>query len=287
MKDDELNKQIKGAPFDFSGTKTDLNTILMKIKSGELTLSKQDLAEKINDAFEGVVKDVLEILEKYTESASIMKSIKIRLDRDFGDNSESKKRFYFKYNSSRDALMKFSIKFIRSVMDSEGADNYKKFVNRNKLIEFMTLLVKYDSKFKDGSEKGIAKYFENFSLTDIVSKIQSYTTLDNFLSKERSVIQTSAGLQFSDDSFNSNTDQNSDELVTKVKNIVQQVNRGDAEKLSEMIKADGGNRNFVKKNKLQNNSQSIKTFLNQFFPLIHNDADRLGRRLNALRNIKF
>ncbi len=84
--------------------------------------------------------------------------VKIKLERDFGDNSESKKRFYFKYNSSRETLTKFAIKFIRAVVDAEGVDNFKKFINKSKLIEFIKLLVKYDSKFKDGAEKGIDKY---------------------------------------------------------------------------------------------------------------------------------
>ena len=130
LKDDELNKQIKGDPFDYTATKVDLNSLLSKIKSGELTLSKQDLAEKIHDAFKLVVKDILEILEKYTESNALKTAVKIKLERDFGDNSESKKRFYFKYNSSRETLKKFAIKFIRAVIDAEGVDNFKKFINK-------------------------------------------------------------------------------------------------------------------------------------------------------------
>ena len=98
----------------------------------------------------------------------------------------------------------YSLKFIKTVIDSEGVDNLKKFVNKSKLIEFIKLLVKYDSNFKDGSEKGIDKYFDGFSLTSIVEKIQQYTTLENFLTREKSAIQSSAGLQFSDYSNNKN-----------------------------------------------------------------------------------
>jgi len=285
MKEDELGRQIKGDPFDFSDTKIDLNDLLIRIKTGEITLSKQDLAEKINDAFESVISDVTDILEKYTESAAIKKAIIIRLNRDFGDNNESKKRFYFKYTSSRETLKIFSIKFIRSVLDSEGADNYKKFINRTKLIEFMRLLVKYDSNFKDGSEKGINKYFEGLSLSDIVSKIQSYTTLDNLLTREKSVIQSSAGLQFSDYSNNKNDSGKNRDLVNKLIDIVTEINKTDAKILSDTVRDSGTNSDFIKKNKIRNNKESIKTYLTKFFTSIHNDSSRLDRRIEMLKKL--
>jgi hypothetical protein len=292
LKDDELNKQIKGDPFDYTATKVDLNSLLSKIKSGELTLSKQDLAEKIHDAFKLVVKDILEILEKYTESNALKTAVKIKLERDFGDNSESKKRFYFKYNSSRETLKKFAIKFIRAVIDAEGVDNFKKFINKSKLIEFIKLLVKYDSKFKDGAEKGIDKYFEGFSLTSIVEKIQQYTTIDNFLTRERNVIQSSAGLHFSDPSFNSSksgqsSDGDADKIISKIKEIVKNISRDDVSRFSSLVKRDGSNKKFVENNKLSMNNQTIRTYLTNFFSSIHSDADRLGRRLNTLKKMKF
>ena len=78
LKDDELNRQIKGDPFSYSATKNVLSEIFKKIKSGELTLSKQDLNEKINDAFKVVVKDVLSILEKYTDSNQLKTAVKLK-----------------------------------------------------------------------------------------------------------------------------------------------------------------------------------------------------------------
>ncbi len=289
MKDDELNKQIKGDPFDFSGTKTDLDKILGRVKSGEITLSKQDLAEKINDAFKGVIKEILDILEKFTESNAIKKSVKLRLVKDFGDNSESQKTFYFKYNSSRESLMKFSVRFIQTVLDSEGPDSYKKFINKSKLIEFISMLVKYDSNFKEGSEKGVEKYFEGYSLSDIVSKIQSYTTLKNFITRERSVIQTRAGLKYSEESLNKlNSDNNESEmLMMKIKNIVREISKDDAEKLTDMINREGGSSSVVKKYKISNNTDSVKMFLTNFFSMIHENSDRLGRRLNSLRLVNI
>ena len=293
LKDDELNRQIKGDPFSYTDTKTDLLDVFKKIKSGEITLSKQDLNEKINDAFKVVVKDVLAILEKFTDSNQLKTSVKIKLDRDFGDNSESKKRFYFKYNSSRDSLKRFSIKFIKTVIDSEGVDNLKKFVNKGKLIEFLKLLVKYDSNFKDGAEKGIDKYFEAFSLTSIVEKVQQYTTIENFLTREKSAIQSSAGLQFSDSGFNSgkssevSSNADADKIVSKLKEILKNINRDDASKLSNLVKKEGGNKRFVQYNKISMNSNSLRNYLNNFLSSIHSDADRLGRRLGKLKVMNF
>ena len=88
------------------------------------------------------------------------------------------------------------------------------------------MLVKYESSFKDGAEKGVNKYFEGYSLTSIVEKIQQYTTLENFLIREKSAIQVSASLQFSD--------------VVLVKNPVRGVGNSEAErkvsKLKEILK---------------------------------------------------
>lgn len=293
LKDDELNRQIKGDPFSYTATKTDLAEVFSKIKSGELTLSKQDLNEKINDAFKVVVKEVIAILEKYTDSNQLKTAVKIKLDRDFGDNSESKKRFYFKYNSSSDTLKRFSIKFIKTVIDSEGVDNLKKFVNKNKLIEFIKLLVKYDSNFKDGSEKGIDKYFETFSLTSIVEKIQQYTTLENFLNREKSAIQSSAGLQFSDSGFNSDkssegsNNANADKIVSKLIGILKNISRDDASKLSNLVKKEGGNKRFVQYNRITISNDSLRKYLKNFLSSIHNDSERLNRRLASLKRTNF
>ena len=293
LKDDELNRQIKGDPFSYTATKTDLAEVFSKIKSGELTLSKQDLNEKINDAFKVVVKEVIAILEKYTDSNQLKTAVKIKLDRDFGDNSESKKRFYFKYNSSSDTLKRFSIKFIKTVIDSEGVDNLKKFVNKNKLIEFIKLLVKYDSNFKDGSEKGIDKYFETFSLTSIVEKIQQYTTLENFLNREKSAIQSSAGLQFSDSGFNSDkssegsNNANADKIVSKLIGILKNISRDDASKLSNLVKKEGGNKRFVQYNRITISNDSLRKYLKNFLSSIHNDSERLNRRLTSLKRTNF
>lgn len=293
LKDDELNRQIKGDPFSYSATKTDLAEIFKKIKSGELTLSKQDLNEKINDAFKVVVKDVLSILEKYTDSNQLKTAVKIKIDRDFGDNNESKKRFYFKYNSSSSTLNRFAIKFIKTVIDSEGVDNLKKFINKGKLIEFIRLLVKYESSFKDGAEKGVNKYFEGYSLTSIVEKIQQYTTLENFLIREKSAIQSSAGLQFSDASFNSKkssegvSNSEAERIVSKLKEILKNISREDATKFVNLVKNEGGTKRFVQYNKLSYNSKSLRKYLSEFFSNIHSDSDRLGRRLSSLNKINF
>tara|TARA_E500000331_G_C17230063_1_gene702214 strand:- start:406 stop:1878 length:1473 start_codon:yes stop_codon:yes gene_type:complete len=288
LKDDELNRQIKGDPFSYTATKTDLAEVFSKIKSGELTLSKQDLNEKINDAFKIVIKDIINILEKYTDSNQLKTAVKIKLDRDFGDNSESKKRFYFKYNSSSDSLKRFSIKFIKTVIDSEGVDSLKKFVNKSKLIEFIKLLVKYDSNFKDGAEKGVEKYFEGYSLTSIVEKIQQYTTVENFLTREKSAIQSSAGLQFSDEGFNSSkssegtSNADADRIVSKLVNILKNISRDDASKLSNLVKKQGGNKRFVQNNRLTRDNTSLRKYLKNFLSSIHNDRDRLNRRLSSL-----
>ena len=142
--------------------------------------------EKINDAFKGVIKEVLAIVEKFTEYEPLKNNVKIRLNRDFGQGDERKKEFYFKYNKSADLLKKFTVKFLRAVVDSQGANNYKYFIDRSSLIDFIKLLVKYDSRFKDGAEKGVDN-IESNSLTDIVNKIKSDTTLDNFITRQKNL----------------------------------------------------------------------------------------------------
>ena len=199
----------------------------------------------------------------------------------------------FKYNSSSDTLKRFSLKFIKTVIDSEGVDNLKKFVNKSKLIEFIKLLVKYDSNFKDGSEKGIDKYFDGFSLTSIVEKIQQYTTLENFLTREKSAIQSSAGLQFSDSGFNSSkssegsNNADADKIVSKLIEILKNISRDDASKLSNLVKKQGGKKRFVQYNKISMNTDSLRKYLKNFFSSIHNDSDRLNRRLASLKKMNF
>ena len=292
MKDDELAKQIKGDPFEYSGTRTDLKTILTKVKSGEITLSKNDLSEKINDAFKGVIKEVLAIVEKFTEYEPLKNNVKIRLNRDFGQGDERKKEFYFKYNKSADLLKKFTVKFLRAVVDSQGANNYKYFIDRSSLIDFIKLLVKYDSRFKDGAEKGVDKYFESNSLTDIVNKIKSDTTLDNFITRQKSVIEGSAGLRFSDDSFNSSKSPSSpsknmsaDKIVSKLLEMCKQVNRDDAKKLNDLIKMEGKQK-FVNNNRLTGETDNLKSYLGNFFSKIHSDVNRVKRRTSQLKELK-
>ena len=79
---------------------------------------------------------------------------------------------------------------MNAVVDGDGADGYKQFIDKKTLIKFISELVKYDSMFKKGAEKGVEKYFQSYTFTEIVDKIKSYTNLENFLIEERNVIQS-------------------------------------------------------------------------------------------------
>ncbi len=285
IKEDYLEKQIKGDPFEFSETKIDLIDLMKKIDNGEITLTDNDLKEKINDAFQSAIKDILEILEQFTDNNNIMRKIKNKLVNDYGNNTEQKKKFYLKYNSSPDTLDKFSIQFFQLVLDEIGVDSYKKFTNRNRLIEFIELSVKYNSNFKKGSHRGVSRYFSGLTLSDIVSKIQYYNTLDNLLIKEKRVIESKSGLHLSDVSPSKNNSVKNTELVTKIKDMISQINKTDAKTFSNLVKREGGDYEFIKKNKISNTKQSIMDYLTKFFSSIHPKSSRLSRRLEVLRKL--
>ena len=139
---------------------------------------------------------------------------------------------------------------------------------------------------------GVTGSGKTFTMANIVEKIQQYTTIDNFLTRERNVIQSSAGLQFSDPSFNSSksgqsSDDDADKIISKIKEIIKNISRDDVSRFSSLVKRDGSNKKFVENNKLSMNNQTIRTYLTNFFSSIHSDADRLGRRLNTLKKMKF
>ena len=148
ISNDGLEKQIKGDPYNFSETKVDLKKILSEVKSGERKLTKGDLREKIDLAFEQITKEALRIVQTYTESKTISDTFKIKLRRKVGKSEDSKKEFCLKYSDNKEELNEFTIVFLNAVVDGDGADGYKQFIDKN-LIKFISELVKYDS-FKKG-----------------------------------------------------------------------------------------------------------------------------------------
>ena len=284
ISNDGLEKQIKGDPYNFSETKVDLKKILREVKTGERKLTKSDLREKIDLAFEQITKVSLQIVKTYTESKTISDTFKIKLRRKVGKGEDSKKEFCLKYSDNKEELNEFTVVFLNAVVDGDGADGYKQFADKKTLIKFISELVKYDSMFKKGAEKGVEKYFQSYTFTEIVDKIKSYTNLENFLIEERNVIQSVAGLQFTSDSLNSNSQSTSD-VVNKIRNLLEQISESDAEKFNDMVKYDGGDKLFIKKNNVRNTNESIKNFITRFFRRIHENSDRRKRRIESLSKI--
>ena len=193
IKQDRLEKEIQGDPYDFTGSKDDLDALLDQHKKGKVKLSQNNLAKRVNDAFRLIVKEITDVVYEFTESDSIKKAVISKLREEFGLSIESKKKFYFKYNNDPELITRFSVKFLKAIIDYKGAEYYKKFVDRKAMLKFVKLNVTYDPKFDKGAERGIDKYFEGQTLTEICNKIKSMKTLDNFLLKEYRLIESMAG----------------------------------------------------------------------------------------------
>ena len=112
------------------------------------------------------------------------------------------------------------------------------------------------------------------------------------LNQKKSVIEGSAGLRFSDDSFNSSKSPSSpsknmsaDKIVSKLLEMCKQVNRDDAKKLNDLIKMEGKQK-FVNNNRLTGETDNLKSYLGNFFSKIHNDVNRVKRRTSQLKELK-
>ena len=193
IKQDKLDKEIQGDPYNFSGTKEDLDVLLDQHRKGKVKLSQNKLAKRVNDAFRLIEREITDIVYEFTESDNLKKAVIAKLRQEFGLSIDSKKKFYFKYNNDPVLISNFSIKFFKAILDYKGAEHYKKFVDRKAILKFIKLNVTLDPKFDKGAERGIDRYFEGQSLTEICNKIKSMKTLDNFLLKEYKLIESMAG----------------------------------------------------------------------------------------------
>lgn len=193
IKQDKLDKEIQGDPYNFSGTKEDLDVLLDQHRKGKVKLSQNNLAKRVNDAFRLIEREITDIVYEFTESDNLKKAVIAKLRQEFGLSIDSKKKFYFKYNNDPVLISNFSIKFFKAILDYKGAEYYKKFVDRKAILKFIKLNVTLDPKFDKGAERGIDRYFEGQSLTEICNKIKSMKTLDNFLLKEYKLIESMAG----------------------------------------------------------------------------------------------
>ena len=193
IKQDKLEKEIQGDPYNFIGNKEDLDELLEQHRKGKVKLNKEDLGRRVNNAFKLLENEITEIIYAFTESDSLKKTVIGKLRDEFGLSIESKKKFYFKYNNDPELINEFAIKFLKAIINYKGAEYYKKFVDRKAMLKFIKINVTFDPKFDKGAERGIDKYFEGQSLTEICNKIKSMKTLDNFLLKEYRLIESMAG----------------------------------------------------------------------------------------------
>ena len=193
IKNDKLEQQLKGDPYEFSGTREDLKKLLSKHVNGTNKLSNEELTKRCQEAFNYLIKEITDNIYEFTESQSIKIATISKLKNEFGNTTERQLKFFLKYNNDPSLLYEFSVKFLKTIMDKNGAEDYKKFVSRKRLIKFIKLNVGYDYKFSRGTEKSVDKYFEGKQVSDIAYTIKRYKTLNNFFSKEYKVLESMAG----------------------------------------------------------------------------------------------